>query len=394
MEDKVVEARAALAAWHLGQTSERYESSNLGAGTISTGRGDLGGVSYGAYQLSSASGTLREYLDGSRFGPRFEGLTPATPAFDRQWREVARTDPLFAQDQHDFIGRSHFDREVGRLQHAGIDLTGRGRAVQDMLWSTAVQMRGLTRNVVSGALRENYGEHFDLAQVTDRQIIEAVQDYKVDHNATLFRRSPNLWPGLLNRARNERVDLLELVGHEEVLRDQTHTQPLPIDERECLPGLRGRFGDTRTPRDSFLEPVVLPEHRLPTQDRVLLGRIRECVETLDRTHNRSFDEASERACWALLPLAKERGMTHPSHADVSLAGPNARAGEHLFLVQGAMDDPAHLRTQVRTMEAMQTPVEASLARVEQINHDQPRRLSIDPVQFQSETQLQPAHRLV
>lgn len=33
--------------WVLGQTSKRYESGTRGAGTISTGKGDKGGVSVG-----------------------------------------------------------------------------------------------------------------------------------------------------------------------------------------------------------------------------------------------------------------------------------------------------------------------------------------------------------
>lgn len=392
MADTLKQAQDALAAWHLGQTSERYESSNLGAGTISTGRGDLGGVSYGAYQLSSRAGTLGEYLAQSRFGSRFEGLTPATPAFDAQWRELARTEATFGQDQHDFIGKTHYEQEVARLQAAGIDLTGRGKAVQDMLWSTAVQMRGLTRTVVSGALREAHGQDFDLAQITDRQIIEAVQDYKIDHNETLFRRSPGLWPGLLNRARNEKEDLLELVGHEELVRANRPSQRTPLDERDCLPGLRGRLGDTRDISTPSVHVAAEPEHRLTPEDRVLLGRIRQCMHGLDRAHNRAFDEASEQACWAFLPLAKERGITDPQHAVVSIAGPNTKAGEYLFLVQGALDNPAHLRTQMKTMDAMRAPIESSLARVEQLSQEQTRRQAMGPLE--EDVQMQAAaHRL-
>src|SRR5262249_46471025 len=40
----------------LGSLSEKYESGGRGPGTVSTGKGDLGGVSYGTYQLSSKVG--------------------------------------------------------------------------------------------------------------------------------------------------------------------------------------------------------------------------------------------------------------------------------------------------------------------------------------------------
>lgn len=39
------------------------------------------------------------------------------------------------------------------LQDVGIDLSQRGAAVQDMLWFTSVQFRGLTRGIVQGALK-------------------------------------------------------------------------------------------------------------------------------------------------------------------------------------------------------------------------------------------------
>ena len=138
--------------WRLGQTSERYETGGRGASTISSGRGDLGGASYGAYQLSSRMGTLAEYLAQSRYGESFAGLTPATAAFDDRWRELANTNPGFARDQHDFIKRTHYDVQVERLQAVGVDLSGRGPAVQDALWSTSVQFRNLTRRIVAAGL--------------------------------------------------------------------------------------------------------------------------------------------------------------------------------------------------------------------------------------------------
>lgn len=42
-------APAGAASHRLGALSERYESGGRGAGTVSTGRGDPGGVSYGLF---------------------------------------------------------------------------------------------------------------------------------------------------------------------------------------------------------------------------------------------------------------------------------------------------------------------------------------------------------
>ncbi|WP_159015362.1 peptidoglycan-binding domain-containing protein [Cognatiluteimonas profundi] len=212
--DKEDIARKVVAQWHLGQTSQRFESSGMGAETISTGKNDHGGVSYGAYQLSSKSGTLQEYLAQSAYGVRFKGLIPASAEFDAKWREIARSDPEFGLDQHDFIGRSHYLEQIVRLNEVGLHMAGRGRSVQDAVWSTSVQFRDLTPAIFTGALKEKFGSAFALPSLTDHQIVEAVQDYKKDHNDTLFRSSPGLWPGLAKRAKSEKEALLKLADSE------------------------------------------------------------------------------------------------------------------------------------------------------------------------------------
>src|SRR5690606_14182281 len=40
-------------AWVLGSLSSKYETGGRGPGTVSSGRGDAGGVSYGSYQMTS-----------------------------------------------------------------------------------------------------------------------------------------------------------------------------------------------------------------------------------------------------------------------------------------------------------------------------------------------------
>lgn len=90
--DDIEKTRHAIEGWQLGQTSAKHESSGRGPATISTGKGDHGGVSYGTYQLSSKVGTVQKYLSWSHYKNEFSGLMPATPVFDAKWRELAVTD--------------------------------------------------------------------------------------------------------------------------------------------------------------------------------------------------------------------------------------------------------------------------------------------------------------
>jgi hypothetical protein len=195
--------------WVLGQTSKSFESGKGGAGTVSTGKGDFGGASYGTYQLSSKQGTLQNFLKASGYGSQFEGLGPGTQAFNQRWKYVAQNDPRFGSAQHDFIKQTHFDPQVARLKQAGIDISGRGKAVQDAVWSTSVQFGGNT------ALIEKALQGKDSAKLSDADFVSALQDYKIANNDRLFSKSSGkVRVGTLNRARNEKTQLLSLAAIE------------------------------------------------------------------------------------------------------------------------------------------------------------------------------------
>src|SRR6478736_3004866 len=76
----------------LGKLSEKYESGNRGPGTVSTGKGDPGGVSYGTYQLASKVGRADAFV--KRYYPdTFKGLKGGTDEFTQRWKELAAKDP-------------------------------------------------------------------------------------------------------------------------------------------------------------------------------------------------------------------------------------------------------------------------------------------------------------
>lgn len=175
--------------WTVGKTSARFESAGGNAGTVSSGRGDHGGVSYGTYQLASGPGTVKEYLRQSRFGPQFHDLEPATAGFNAKWVEVARDNPDFGADQHDFIRKTHVDPVVSSLANKGIDVEGRGPAVQDLVWSTAVQYRGNSARIFERGLKESFGDDYDFSSLSDVDVVRAVQQSKLLHVNQDFRSS-------------------------------------------------------------------------------------------------------------------------------------------------------------------------------------------------------------
>ncbi|MCA9423369.1 MAG: hypothetical protein KC592_20285, partial [Nitrospira sp.] len=208
---KASNAAESAKEWALGQTSKLFESGKSGAGTISSGKGDFGGISYGTYQLSSNQGTLQKFLKSTKYGGMFEGLKPGTPEFNSRWREIANTDPDFGNAQHAFIKSSHFDPQMERLKNSGIDLSKRGNAVQDSVWSTAVQFGG-NSSLIEKALA---GKNVD--SLSDADIVKAIQRYKIDNNDSLFRSSSHdVRLGTLNRAHQEKEKLVSLANAQTV----------------------------------------------------------------------------------------------------------------------------------------------------------------------------------
>lgn len=218
-EQELQKAQRELNKWFLGKTSKRYESGSGGPATISSGVGDPGGISYGSYQLSTTKGALAEYLKYSdNYNHAFDGLKPKTKEFDQKWRELANNDPQFHQSQHEFIALKHYQPQLQVLKQAGFDFSERGKAVQDMVWSLAVQHKDYTVDKIKRAQDES-GLNFKTA--TDAEIIEAVYDSKLRHYKQDFRRSsPQVQESVRKRILSEKPDLLRLDRYEKLLEGQ------------------------------------------------------------------------------------------------------------------------------------------------------------------------------
>ncbi len=164
----------AAAAARLGGLSARYESGGRGPGTVSTGQGDPGGVSYGTYQMATNRGTPQDFMarQGSAW-PELAGRTPGTPAFGAAWQDAARRDPEgFGAAQHAYIKATHFDPQAALIRkQTGTDVSARSPALQDVVWSTAVQHGGGTQIVVR-AIRKVAAEGGSLR--SDADLIRAI----------------------------------------------------------------------------------------------------------------------------------------------------------------------------------------------------------------------------
>lgn len=219
----------------LGKLSERWESNGAGPQTVSSGKGDPGGVSYGTYQFSSQTtdskgkvrkgGTVKEFLnsvEGKTWQAEFKH-EPGDPEFSKTWKDIAKRDSeAFAKAQYDFTKRTHYDPFEAQVQReSGLDLSNRSNTLRQVLWSTGVQHRGTTADIFAKAIasvKASTGK--TVSELEDKVIIEAVyaERFRTTKDGAFARfkhADKALHKGLENRARDEPRAALSM------LRDET-----------------------------------------------------------------------------------------------------------------------------------------------------------------------------
>jgi len=204
----------------LGELSAKYETGGRGPGTVSTGSGDPGGVSYGSYQMATKMGTVARFVAQAGFpwAKDFQGLTPGTAPFTASWKRIAAAETdAFQRAQHAFIKKTHYDLLASKiLAEDGLDVNTRSRALQDVVWSTAVQHGGATpicHRAIANCAAKPADADFD------EQLIRAVYAErgrkKPDGNLAYFSKSsPSVQSGVAKRFRNEEQDALSMLTKE------------------------------------------------------------------------------------------------------------------------------------------------------------------------------------
>ena len=204
----------------LGELSAKYETGGRGPGTVSTGSGDPGGVSYGSYQMATKMGTVARFIAqaGFQWAKDFMGLTPGTAQFTACWKRIAAAETAaFQAAQHAYIKKTHYDLLAAKiLNDNGLDVNKRSRAVQDVVWSTAVQHGGATP-ICSRAIANCTGKPSDANY--DEQLIRAIYAErgrkKPDGNLAYFSKSsPSVQSGVAKRFKNEEQDALKMLAKE------------------------------------------------------------------------------------------------------------------------------------------------------------------------------------
>ncbi|MDQ3205221.1 MAG: hypothetical protein M3Q40_01625 [Pseudomonadota bacterium] len=125
---------------------------------------------------------------------------------------------------------------------------------------------------------------------------------------------------------------------------------------------QGRHGDSTPATAGLNVQVGAPGH-------ALLQQARSGVHRLDRDLGRTPDDASERMSASLALLARTHGLTRIDHVVLSARTHALGEGAAVFVIQGDLRDPARRVGQMPTVDALQTPAEATLERLAAISND-------------------------
>lgn len=157
-------------------------------------------------------------------------------------------------------------------------------------------------------------------------------------------------------------------------RQQKATEFHPEDTfRTLTPSPKTVFNNVAPDRDAPITRLadIGPGH----PDYPLMQQVRDQVAALDAKHGRTFDEYSERMTASVMALARANNLDRADHVVLSSATAEHGPGRNVFVVQGDLNDPAHRRAVMPTQEAVQTPVEQSLQRLEVASVDRQQALA-------------------
>lgn len=269
----------------LGILSKKYEAPG-GVGTVSTGVGDPGGVSYGSWQLSTNAGTLGAYLkDTPEYAKFFGNAKPGSPEFTQRWKEIAKADPKgFEKSQHDFLYKKNFKGVLDYATSKGMDTSS--RTIQNVLWSQAIQ-HGLKGNktIINDALK-------DVDPKNNEEVIKAIYQSRSNYVGSL-RMDGRTKASCLKRYKNEGADALAML--------QSDTKATPEDTSdssksdtisETKPQVSTSRGDTnasKTSSNNQRNTVTVKEEAAKTAKETINNNI----NTRSSTNNTSAQESKE-----------------------------------------------------------------------------------------------------
>lgn len=218
----------------LGQLSEKYEG-RASAGTVSSGVGDKGGVSFGKYQFASKTGGLASFMDELKeSNPEYyEKLTAnggefyrnknANSQFQENWKKLAKEDPNFAKVQDEIAKKKWFDPTAKKFQDIiGVDPNS-SKALANAIWSAGIQHGGVDKIFKMSGIEEGQSQEEMI-----RRLYGARADYVSGLNIGNKR-------GIFNRYTAEEQDAYAMLDQERIAKMNRQKAEVAVASNDVSP---------------------------------------------------------------------------------------------------------------------------------------------------------------
>ena len=235
------------------------------------GSDSTGGASYGAFQIATKTGTMKnfmEYLSGKDkdiYSKLSGSGKSGSKGFTKEWKNIASQNPeQFLELQRSFIEKTHIAPVISAVKsNTGVNLLERSKALQEVLWSTAIQHgSGGATKIFTRALKKN-------PSISDSELIPEI--YKI--RSTQFGSStPEVQASVMKRFANEQATALSMMGEKSNVK--TAPEPAPIAPTA--------IASNATPKEAPGVPVTVtpPPPRANTEELSTLDVFRQMVAYL------------------------------------------------------------------------------------------------------------------
>ena len=207
---------AGLVIAGLGSASAKFESGG-DPGRVSSGVGDPGGISYGTYQMNTRDGVANAFVKQSDWKEDFKGLSSGTPEFTEKWKSIAKNpkeSKKFAEAQHDYIKKTHFDPTAALAKKMGYKIEDPG--VADAIWSLSVQ----------------HGRREAVLKLSKQNMGGVISDDPKEQVVSLYKARDEYTSGKFSKRYNEEVKTaLQKVGNSPNLQTPT-VQPSQVPAKQ------------------------------------------------------------------------------------------------------------------------------------------------------------------
>ena len=221
----------------IASLSAKYESHG-DPGAVSSGSGDLGGVSYGSYQFASNVGAVDCFLEWAKdysndalanYARELIKFPVNSQEFKNLWKEIGDVDPNGFQELQDaYVMHHYYEAAASSLRDKYFEINKHSIAMKAVLFSRSVQY-GPGNMVELFTIACNRLGYPNMSYIDDsafdRKMISAIYDFLVEecdqaYNNGSYYHSPNDWAngsytvvkvGLRNRFVNEKEDALAML---------------------------------------------------------------------------------------------------------------------------------------------------------------------------------------